>query len=127
MDERRLGRLALLCALIGVAGLALASQQLLAEPVSLNGLTIADAGIATHACGTVAAARARNGHYFFTLEEDGTRVPLVVFSSAAGQIDAAAVRRGDRLCAVATVNEYPPGSGELELVYRRGRFSVERP
>ncbi len=126
MDERALAKLALLCTAIGLAGLVAASQLLLAAPLALGRISAADLGRTVHACGTVAAVRERNGNVFLTLEQDSARLPLVVFASSARDLPALQdVQRGDRVCATAAVSEYPAGSGSLELIYRRGAFTVE--
>ena len=127
MDERSLAKLALLAAALGIAGLFGVSQLVLAEPMPLAAITLADAGRAVRACGDVSAVRERNGNWFLTLESGGAKLPLVIFSSSAVAlqkqgISLRAVERGMRLCAAATVSEYPAGS--VELVYRRGAFSV---
>ena len=126
MDEQRLAQLALVCAALGLAGLLAASQLLLVEPLALERITIADAGRTVQACGSVASVREKNSNVFLTLEEDGARLPLVVFASSAANLpELKGIQRGDRVCATAAVNEYPAGSGSLELVYRRGAFTVE--
>ena len=122
MEERRLAFLAAACALLGLAALAASAAMLSASATPLTGLSIADAGRTIHACGTVASIRQRNGNYFLMLE-DGASVPLVIFSSAR-PAGLASLSQGDHLCVAASVDEYPAGSGSIELVYRRGTFEV---
>ena len=119
MEERALGLLALVAALGGLALLAGVSQLALAAPADFDGLAIADVGRAVRACGTVAAARERNGNFFLALQSNGRSLPAVVFRA-----EASLPAIGSSLCMTATVSEYPANSGEIELVYRKGEFTV---
>jgi len=125
MDEKAALRLSIICSFFGLAALYAVSELVEAGRTSLASISIEDVGSAFMVCGNLTAGRVSNGHVFQTLKDSEGSMRLVFFNSTAAAAMAKGVdiyRLPQSLCVEAEVDEYPKGSGSLELVYRGGRI-----
>ena len=118
MEEHNMRVLALLCSVAGLVILyfssALAEQA--ATPVALNSIAMDDAGTSVKVCGNITSCKTTNGHVFLQLLDTTGTLRLVVFNTTAIRINASCSLNGRSACAMGQIQEYPPGSGSIEMI-----------
>ncbi len=123
MNENKAKTLALVCSIAGLAVLyfssALAEQ---AAPVGAGALSLDDVGTSAKLCGNVSGAKTSKGNVFFSLQDGTGSMRVVIFNSTTSRINASGISNGGSICALGRVQEYPPGSGEIELIVSRVTF-----
>jgi len=127
MKEKAALRLSLVCSFFGLAALYAVSSLVEAGRTSMGSLSITDAGSTFMLCGNLSRGSVSNGHVFQTLTDSTGSMRLVLFNSTAPSAKAKGIdiyNLSRRLCIEAEVDEYPKGSGTLELVYRGGRINA---
>lgn len=125
MEEKLIRNIALVCSVAGLILLFYASGQIESGPVDMGTIGIDDVGMGVRVCGTIVEKRVSNNHVFMTLGDGTGSIRLVVFNSTAlklkgSGIDVYGFSEGESICSTGVVDEYPRGSGLLELIYRRG-------
>lgn len=126
MDEKSLRNLSLACAAFGLLLLYLISNFTEPSARSLSSITIDDVGSRVMACGQIADKRVTKAkHIFFTINDNSTDMTFVIFNSSSIKLsgtdrDPFVLNRTQGICFEAIVDEWPKGSGQLELVYRGG-------
>lgn len=128
MQEKIIRNIALFCSVAGLILLFYISGQIEATPVRIGEISIDDVGIGVKVCGEIIEKRVSNNHVFMKLEDETGSIRLVVFNSTAlklrdSGVDVYGFSIGERICSTGVVDEYPKGSGGLELVYRRGSIA----
>ncbi len=128
MEETTLRNTALLCSIIGLILLFYISNQIQAT-ININTITIDDVGKGFRVCGTISSKRVSNNHIFLDIEDQTGSIKLVIFNTTALKLNETGVspyelRAGIEICAPGIAEEYPKGTGELELVYRRGDIVI---
>lgn len=130
MDERSLKILSLICSAAGLALLFYISTRLESQPVAIGGITAENVGKKVLVCGEITSKRVANNHLFLELQDETGSISFVTFNNTALRLreqgnNVYNLSQNDRICAAGTVDEYPKGSGELEIVYRQGRFEKQ--
>jgi len=109
MKEKTLLRISLLVALTGLSSLILISQNLDIDKTSINTITPDQVGAGVKVCGSVTNKfTSKNGHRFFTLNEDEGSIKIVVFNST--KIGSFA---WENLCVIGKVDLY---QGSIEVI-----------
>lgn len=129
MREKTLRHLAVICAVLGLGLLFYVSEVMETQAVKIASVGIDDVGIGVKVCGVVMDKRVSKNHIFMDLRDESGDIRLVIFNTTAlalkgAGIDLYAVPIGKDLCSTGVVSEYPKGSGELELIYRRGSIGL---
>ncbi len=125
MQEKAIRNIALACSLAGLVILFYASEHMEMPPVSIGEISMDDVGAGLKICGEVEGKRISNNHVFMQIRDGTGSIRLVVFNSTAlklrdSGIDVYGFSEGENLCSTGVVDEYPKGSGELEVIYRKG-------
>lgn len=128
MKESLLKKLAIICAVIGLGLLYVISIQI-QECTEINTISIDDTGKRFLACGTISGMSVRNNHIFFDIGDGSGSIRFVVFNTSAIMLNESGIspyslKNGDKIRATGIADEYPKGSGMLELVYRGGNIEV---
>ena len=128
MEEKTLRKLAILCSIIGLVLLYFASSWARAT-VDIDKITIDDIGKGFKVCGAITSKKVSNNHIFLDIEDSTGRIRYVIFNSTAQKLDESgispyALKHGTDICAPGIADEYPKGSGRLELIYRSGNIEV---
>lgn len=128
MEETTLRNIALLCAVVGLVLLFYISNQIQAT-VDINTITIDDVGKSFKICGTINSRRVSNNHIFLNIEDQTGSIKFVIFNTTALKLNETGIspyelKEGTEICAPGVAEEYPKGSGELELIYRRGDIKI---
>ena len=121
MEEGKAKLLALACSVLGLA-ILYGSSILLEQssvPASISTLSLDYVGSSAKVCGNITEARATKGAVFLTLDDGTGSIRLVVFNNTHTNQSIYATKKGGTLCAFGQTQEYPPGSGEIELVGRK--------
>lgn len=123
MNECNAMRLALACSVLGIILLFLFSSwaEQSSAPVNINELSLDNVGSGVKVCGNPTSQRTSKGHLFFSLDDGTGGINIVVFNTTAGRmnISLAALETASPVCALGQLEEYPPGSGGLELVAKK--------
>jgi len=129
MREKTLKKFSLVISVAGLVLLYLVSTQLSSQRTDIRDVTIEDLGAGVKVCGKIDSKRVSNNHIFFTLKDDTGSIRFIIFNTTAinlreSGVDAYNFSAGTEICANGVVNEYPKGSGQLEIIYRGG--AIER-
>lgn len=128
MEESTLRKLAALCAVAGLAVLYYASIQIRAC-ADIDSITIDDVGKGFRACGTITGMTVSNNHIFFDVQDETGSIRFVIFNTSAIKLNETGIspyslKEGTGISATGVADEYPKGTGRLELVYRGGNIEV---
>lgn len=128
MEETALRNLALICTATGLILLFIASSQMQAV-TDAGAITIDDTGKAFRVCGNITSMAVRNSHIFLDIEDSTGSIRFVMFNTTALKLNETGsspyeLRAGIRICAPGIADEYPKGSGSIELVYRGGDIVI---
>lgn len=121
-------KLAIVCSLAGLVLLYFSSVWI--EPVQtrIGDMTIEDVGSTFMVCGNLTSRHVSKGHVFLTIADESGSMKLVFFNSTVQSVKTRGFDIYDlpgSLCVQARVEEYPKGTGGLELVYKGGRITKE--
>lgn len=126
MNERNAMRLALMCSVVGLILLFLFSSwaEQSAAPARISELSLDNMGSGVKLCGNLTGMRVNKGHVFMQVDDGTGSMRVVVFNNTASRINQSgsgvfSLKSGDGICASGQLEEYPPGSGELELVAKK--------
>lgn len=96
--------------------------------MEISGLMIGDVGMDVYVCGDVVSPRTSKNHIFFDIEDKGGRIKVVIFNTSALRLNKSGTGvyslKNKSVCLEGKIGEYPPRSGEIEIVYRGGKFEV---
>lgn len=125
MEEKKLCNLALFCSLIGLLILFFISTQIEVAQINIREIGPDDIGKNVKICGFVESKRTSNGHIFLELKDNTGKINFVIFNQTASNlkkngIDLYNLKNNGKLCGSGTVDEYPKGSGNLEIIYKKG-------
>lgn len=128
MEETTLRNTALLCSIAGLVLLFWVSNQIQAT-ADISTITIDDVGKGFSVCGTINSRKISNNHVFLNIEDRTGSIKFVIFNTTALELNETGVSpyalgEGTEICAPGVAEEYPKGSGKLELVYRGGDIAV---
>jgi len=125
MREGDLLKLALLCSVIGIVGLFAASLFIEPSQTDISSLKMEDVSSTVTICGNLTSHTSKNGHHFFNIADMTGQIRLVFFNTTTK----IARERGfnfntppRQACIEAEIDEYPKGTGNLEIVYAGGRI-----
>ena len=128
MEEATLKKLAILCCIIGLFLLFYTSNQI-QECVDISTITIDDIGRQLRVCGTITSRRVSSNHIFLDVKDKTGTIKFVIFNTTAQKLNKPGanpygIRIGHEMNASGVVEEYPKGTGRLELIYRRGNIEI---
>ena len=128
MEEHLLKILSIICSVAGLGLIFFISTQINAV-VDIDTITIDDVGIGTNICGAITSKRMSNNHLFLDITDDTGSIRFVMFNTTALKLNETGIspyslEKGTRICAPGVVDEYPKGSGKLEMVYRHGMIEI---
>jgi aspartyl/asparaginyl-tRNA synthetase len=128
MEESTLKKLAVLCSIIGLVLLYYASIRI-QECSDIYKITALDIGKSYRICGNITSVKVSNNHVFFDIKDKTDKIKFVIFNSSALKLNDSGtspydLKGGTQISASGIVDEYPKGTGELELVYRGGNIEV---
>jgi len=128
MNENTLKKLSIICSLAGLVLLFFATTQTQAT-TDINTITIDDMGKLFKVCGRIISTKTSNNHVFLDIEDNTGSIKFVIFNESALELNKTGISpftlaRGIEICAPGVVDEYPSGTGSLELVYRKGNIEV---
>lgn len=124
MDERSARLLALMCSVLGVALLYLSSSWLeqMSAAESISGLGLDRTGSFVKVCGNIAEKKENGGNLFFRVSDNTGEIMAVVFKATAARLNRSTgiynMGVSDSACFFGSINEYPPGSGGIELLVK---------
>jgi aspartyl/asparaginyl-tRNA synthetase len=128
MEESALLRLSVICSVAGLAILFYTSAQ--TQPrMNIDQIEIDDIGRSIRVCGTIESKRISNNHVFLDMSDESGSIKFVIFNNTAlglaeRGMSPTELEQGTHLCAAGTVDEYPKGSGNMELIYRSGDIVI---
>ncbi len=128
MDERSMAAFSLLLSLAGLVLIYLFSGGT-GEPTEIGAIDYQDIGTSVEVCGNVTSFRVSKNHIFMDLDDGTGRMTYVIFNSSAESLSDRGISpytlgAGQEVCAPGVVDEYPKGSGEMEIVYKRGDIRI---
>ncbi|RLI97255.1 MAG: hypothetical protein DRO99_03240 [Candidatus Aenigmatarchaeota archaeon] len=128
MDDSFLMRLAILCSISGLAVLFLFSSAQGTQTM-IGDITAEDIGRNVMVCGEITDTRISNNHVFLTLYDGSGSIRYVIFNSTSLMLNKTgmspfSLSKGMSMCGPGAVDEYPAGTGNLELIYRRGVIEI---
>ncbi len=128
MEEHALRNIAVLCSVAGLLLLFLASENLELKPKPIKEITSDDIGKTVKVCGEIITKTISNNHVFFTINDSTENIRVVVFNSTAMKLrekgnDIYSFEKGSMICPTGIVDEYPKGSGYLEIIHKKGFLS----
>ncbi len=129
MEETTLRNTAFFCSITGLILLFFVSNTM-QTTLDISSITIDDVGKSVTICGTISSRRVYNNHIFMNIEDRGEGViRFVIFNTTALKLNQTGtnpykLKEGLEICAPGVVKEYPKGSGELELVYKKGDIII---
>jgi DNA/RNA endonuclease YhcR with UshA esterase domain len=118
MDERNARILAVLCSVAGLAVLYFSSSfiEQTAPPVNITSVGMDNVGSSFLVCGDASGTRNSNGNTFLSLTDATGAIDIVIFR---GTKTNATISNGQNYCITGTLEEYPAGSGRLEIIAKR--------
>lgn len=125
MQEKLIRNIALVCSVVGLVLLFYASEHMGIDPARIGEISMDDVGMGLKICGGVEEKRVSNNHIFMKIRDETGIIKLVIFNSTALKLRDSGINvygfsEGELICSTGVVDEYPKGSGELELIYRKG-------
>jgi DNA/RNA endonuclease YhcR with UshA esterase domain len=128
MEEATLRKLAALCTVVGLVLLYYASIQI-QGCADIDSITIDDVGKGFRACGTITAKTVSNNHIFFDVQDDTGSIKFVIFNTTALKLKETGIspytlKEGTDIRVTGVADEYPKGTGKLELIYRGGSIEI---
>ncbi len=129
MNEGTTKKISVLVAIIGLVLLYYVSANIQPVRADISTITAEDIGSTVLVCGNITTHREKDGHIFMDISDETGKIRLVVFSSYIGKVQDKGLgysnfTAGRSICATGAVDEYPKGSGSLEIVYRGGEINV---
>jgi aspartyl/asparaginyl-tRNA synthetase len=120
MDEGRARILALFCSVLGIAFLFVASSWIeqYSEPSMISGLSLDDVGYGIKVCGNATDVRSSKGNIFFGITDGTGTLNSVIFSNILHG-NTTGLENNMPICATGELEEYPPGSGSLEIIVKK--------
>lgn len=125
MKEGDLLKLALLCSVFGITGLFAASLFIESPQTDISSLNVGDVSSTVTICGNLTSHTSKNGHHFFNIADTTGQTRLVFFNTTTK----IAKERGfdfntppKKACIEGEIDEYPTGTGNLEIVYAGGKI-----
>lgn len=130
MHPKNFRKLALICALSGLALLYFISAYIGTPTVDIETITMDSIGTTVKVCGEITSRRTSNNHLFFDIRDQTGEISLVVFNSTALSLKESGrnlyqLKSGDQICFTGEVDEWPQGSGQLELKYKKIKIKDE--
>ena len=121
MNEQNAKILALLCSVAGLAILYFSSAlvEQASAPADISKLSLDDVGTSAKVCGSVAGLKNTKGNLLFSLQENTSSpnsLRVVIFNSTASRMNTSGIVNSNIICILGQIQEYPQGSGEIELV-----------
>lgn len=129
MEEKLIRNIALICAIVGLVLLYYASLYIGNSLTKIGKITNDNIGMGVKICGIVESGKVSNNNTFLVVGDETGSIELVIFSKSAlklneSGIDVHVLCSGDEICSTGVVDEYPKGSGELEIIYQGGNISL---
>jgi len=119
MEERSVKMLALACSVAGLAILYFSSalMEQASLPADIKTLSLDDVGSSAKVCGSVTGLKNSKGNLLFSISDNRTdSIHAVVFNSTASRLNVSGILNGNDVCLLGQIQEYPPGSGVIEIV-----------
>jgi DNA/RNA endonuclease YhcR with UshA esterase domain len=128
MNERTTKTISILVSMAGLALLYYVSLSL-GTIVNITDINIEDIGRKFSICGNITSHRTSNNHIFLTIEDGTAGMSFVIFNSSMKTLERMGINQTDfvknkAICISGTVDEYPKGSGNLEMVYGGGDIDI---
>jgi len=125
MEEHSMKMLALACSVAGLVILYFSSalMEQAALPADIKALSLDDVGSSAKVCGSVTGLKNSKGNLLFSLADNETNsIHAVIFNSTAVRLDASGILNGNSICLLGQIQEYPPGSGVIEIVVSKAVY-----
>ena len=124
MEERTAKMLALACSVAGLAILYFSSalMEQASLPADIKTLSLDDVGSSAKVCGSVTGLKNTKGNLLFSIADNRTdsihtdSIHAVIFNSTASRLNVSGISNGNNICLLGQIQEYPPGSGVIEIV-----------
>jgi len=128
MQEKSLVFVALVLSLAGLLLIFVFSGNV-GEAADIADIEIEDVGSAMKICGNITSARVSKNHIFLDIRDGTGTIKFVIFNTTALMLKERGISpyelgAGQSICAPGIVEEYPKGSGTLEMVYRAGTIEI---
>ncbi len=129
MEEKVIRNIALLCSVVGLVLLYFASSMIGSTHMRIGEISIDSVGMGVKICGIVENKKVSNNNVFLMVGDGSGSIKLVIFGKSAlklneSSIDVHGLCSEDEICSTGVVDEYPRGSGELEIKYTGGNISL---
>jgi len=112
--------IALICSVVGLALIYFASGMIEIEPVRIGEIGIDDIGTGVMVCGImVKNSSVTDSRVSLDIWDRTGKIKVVIFDRDVPDISAE-----DEICATGRVDEYPKGSGRLEIISKAGSISL---
>jgi len=127
MDESLLLKVSIACSLMGLFLIFLFSET--RGITEISALTIDDVGRIVSIDGVIASSRISNNHVFWGIDDGTGQIKFVIFNTSAIKMNQSGISPydigpGTRIRASGFVDEYPKGSGIIEIIYKRGDIEI---
>jgi len=128
MRENAIRNIALICVATGLILLYYVSS-LMGSPVKIDTIGMDDIGMGVRVCGIVESNKTSNYNVFLVVKDDTGSIKLVIFAESALELNESGINlyslcAEDEICSTGVVEEYPKGSGELEIKYDGGNITL---
>jgi aspartyl/asparaginyl-tRNA synthetase len=129
MQEKLIRNIALICTAAGLILLYYASVNIGNSPVKIGKITSDSIGMGMKVCGIVESTKIPNDNVFLLIRDDTGSIELVIFATSAlnlnnSGIDLYSLYDEDEICLTGILDEYPKGSGRLEIKYEGGNITL---
>lgn len=123
MRENAARALAVIIAISGLILLYFVSENIETSALALKDISLEKEGEMIKTCGEISNTRVSNNHIFWDLRDNTGSTRIVVFNYTSlllkkRHIDLFSVKDGF-VCVTGIVDEYPPGSGRINIIYRK--------
>lgn len=113
MHDRAIAKLALVMAVVGIAGLFAVNLLLVPTALAVGEIDESRLGQIVSLDATIKTAAVNDGNVFLTLEDGGGEIKAVIWQSVARGTSVYDLRAGDEISATGQITSY---RGELEIV-----------
>ncbi len=129
MRENVIRNIALICSVVGLVLLYYASMHIGSSLTKIGKITTDSIGMGVRVCGIVENNKTSNDNIFLVVGDDTGIIELVIFAKSALKLNESdtnlyGLHVEDEICFAGVVDEYPKGSGELEIIYEGGNITL---
>jgi len=129
MKESTIKILSLFISLVGIVLLYYISFFLGPQPTPIKSIDEKMVGFNVFVCGNISYKYTKNNHIFMNIKDGDSSIRFVIFNTSINTLARYGISPNNlsinkSICVGGVVDEYPPMSGNMEIVYRGGKIDV---